>query len=462
METVSLSLESRVRDLLSTADRQLDSGAYDAAIDTYRTALAALSSEAGADARAEIEGRLSSAVRVRDISARAAGALREARYQQTAGRLSEAFAAVAEALALDPSNQPAAQLRDQLVAAMPGLALAPTPVQPAAPLLGTAPGDAPAPWSGAAPPVEKPAPWSADTSSAEAPAPSGTAAARAAVRAPFRVTAAPAEEPAPSGAAAARAAVRAPFRVTAAPAEEPAPSSAAAARAAVRAPFRVTAAPAEQPAPPKAPAPVSGAAAPVEEPAAEAQTAPEPDTRPIEPPSFQLIEDSPWLERPRDSESLDEPPLSILDATPRPVPPERSRVAINLLGLVCCLGGFISLLISHHTPRFSAPVARPADSVPSETVYTPGGGVSAPALISQVEPTYTEEARQANLQGAVILSGAIDPSGNAVNLRVVQRLGMGLDARAIEAVSHWRFAPGMKDGRPVTVATRLQVNFRLP
>jgi protein TonB len=38
---------------------------------------------------------------------------------------------------------------------------------------------------------------------------------------------------------------------------------------------------------------------------------------------------------------------------------------------------------------------------------------------------------------------------------------MGLDEKAIDAVSQWKFKPGTKDGAPVTVIANIEVNFRL-
>ena len=94
-------------------------------------------------------------------------------------------------------------------------------------------------------------------------------------------------------------------------------------------------------------------------------------------------------------------------------------------------------------------------------VFRVGGGVSAPTLLFKVEPQYSEEARKAKFQGTVTLYIEGDPSGRATNIRVVQSLGLGLDEKAEEAVKQWKFRPGYKDGKPVTVAATIQVNFRL-
>jgi len=94
-------------------------------------------------------------------------------------------------------------------------------------------------------------------------------------------------------------------------------------------------------------------------------------------------------------------------------------------------------------------------------VFKVGGGVTAPALLYKVEPEYSEEARKAKYQGTVILYVEVDPTGKAVNARIMRSLGLGLDEKAIEAVKKWKFKPGYKDGKPVTVAATIEVNFRL-
>lgn len=94
-------------------------------------------------------------------------------------------------------------------------------------------------------------------------------------------------------------------------------------------------------------------------------------------------------------------------------------------------------------------------------VYRVGGGVSAPRVIYDPDPEYSEEARQAKYQGTVVLWVVIGADGRAHEVRVQRSLGMGLDEKAEEAVRKWRFYPALKDGQPVAVQVNVEVNFRL-
>ena len=93
--------------------------------------------------------------------------------------------------------------------------------------------------------------------------------------------------------------------------------------------------------------------------------------------------------------------------------------------------------------------------------YRVGGGVSQPVLIYKPEPEYSEDARKAKFQGSVLVSIVVDENGNPQNIRVVRPLGMGLDEKAVEAVRKWKFKPGLKDGKAVSVYASIEVSFRL-
>jgi periplasmic protein TonB len=90
-----------------------------------------------------------------------------------------------------------------------------------------------------------------------------------------------------------------------------------------------------------------------------------------------------------------------------------------------------------------------------------GAGVTPPQLIYKVDPEFSEEARKAKHQGVVVLTIEVDPSGKVRNVHVRQSLGLGLDEKAIEAVTHWRFRAAILDGKPVTTEAVVQVNFQL-
>jgi periplasmic protein TonB len=90
-----------------------------------------------------------------------------------------------------------------------------------------------------------------------------------------------------------------------------------------------------------------------------------------------------------------------------------------------------------------------------------GRGVTPPQLVYKVEPEFSEEARKAKYQGVVLLSIIVDSSGSVRSVRVLQSLGLGLDEKAIEAVTRWRFRPGLFDGKPAATEATVQVHFQL-
>jgi len=81
-------------------------------------------------------------------------------------------------------------------------------------------------------------------------------------------------------------------------------------------------------------------------------------------------------------------------------------------------------------------------------------------LIRKVSPVYPPLARQARIQGTVILKIVIDKSGNVQSLQLVKGHPM-LAPAAFDAVRKWKYEPYLLNGDPVEVETNVQVNFVL-
>lgn len=111
-----------------------------------------------------------------------------------------------------------------------------------------------------------------------------------------------------------------------------------------------------------------------------------------------------------------------------------------------------------------AKLERELDAAAHEVEEEParvGGEVTAPEKISGGDPSYTEVARRARIQGVVIVEAAIDREGKVTSTRVLKSLPLGLDEKARQAVAGWRFAPAQRDGKPVPVLYTVTVNFRV-
>lgn len=88
-------------------------------------------------------------------------------------------------------------------------------------------------------------------------------------------------------------------------------------------------------------------------------------------------------------------------------------------------------------------------------------GVKAPRVLYKVDPNYTPEAKDAKIQGTVVVDLEVHPDGRAHNLKIEQTLDPGLDQRALDAISAWRFQPATKNGKPIVVKATIEINFKL-
>ncbi len=138
-------------------------------------------------------------------------------------------------------------------------------------------------------------------------------------------------------------------------------------------------------------------------------------------------------------------PPGIIGAATEPNSTDEARRA-HILGTVAAV-------------QQTAPPAPEQEQKPAQRV---GPGVTPPRAIPPMpEPEYTDEARQAHIQGTVVLDVIIRADGSGKVNKVVQGLGYGLDEKAIEAFEKWRFTPGTVDGKPVGVQLQVVINFHL-
>ncbi len=93
--------------------------------------------------------------------------------------------------------------------------------------------------------------------------------------------------------------------------------------------------------------------------------------------------------------------------------------------------------------------------------YRPGSGIDPPRLVREVKPSYAEEARRTGVEGEVVLEIVVRRDGTVGDVKVLQRLGSGLDQKAIDAVRQWRFEPARRAGMPVDVVVEVAVEFKL-
>jgi TonB family protein len=87
-------------------------------------------------------------------------------------------------------------------------------------------------------------------------------------------------------------------------------------------------------------------------------------------------------------------------------------------------------------------------------------GVSTGLLVTKVPPQYPDDAKQARIQGQVVLKALIDKNGDVEDLSLVSGHPL-LAPAAIEAVKQWKYKPYLLNGQPVKVETQILVNFQL-
>jgi protein TonB len=73
-----------------------------------------------------------------------------------------------------------------------------------------------------------------------------------------------------------------------------------------------------------------------------------------------------------------------------------------------------------------------------------------PKALYQPSPNYSARLRHEEVEGRVVVSFLVDPSGEVRELRIVQTTEQRLNRPTLEAMRQWRFSPALKRGVPVS------------
>lgn len=102
----------------------------------------------------------------------------------------------------------------------------------------------------------------------------------------------------------------------------------------------------------------------------------------------------------------------------------------------------------------------PPPPTPAQTILRVGQGIREPKRIAGVAPDYPKFAKDARVQGIVILETVINERGEVGRVKVLRSVPL-LDNAAITAVQQWRYTPTLLNGVPVSVLMTITINFKL-
>jgi len=137
---------------------------------------------------------------------------------------------------------------------------------------------------------------------------------------------------------------------------------------------------------------------------------------------------------------------------PPPPPPPPSGVVGGLRG-----GG----TQDGNAPPPPPPPPPPPSQGGSNGPIRVGGDVAQSKIVYKVNPQYPAEARQARIEGVVILSVTIAKDGMVSDVKIISSSHPLLIPGVIDAVRQWVYSPTLLNGEPVEVITTVTVNFSL-
>lgn len=87
--------------------------------------------------------------------------------------------------------------------------------------------------------------------------------------------------------------------------------------------------------------------------------------------------------------------------------------------------------------------------------------MTAPHCTYKPDPPYTEAARQAKVQGHIVLQVALSKDGQILDVRPLVGAPFGLNRVSTDTVQTWKCNPATQNGAQITVLVPVEITFRL-
>jgi TonB family protein len=144
------------------------------------------------------------------------------------------------------------------------------------------------------------------------------------------------------------------------------------------------------------------------------------------------------------------------------------RMTSFVLGLLLAL----PLAVAGQPPVQDPQNKPPRPNPDASGIYQAGQGVTPPRAVHTVDPQFSDKARRKKVQGICVVSLVVDPTGKPQKIQILRSLAdrqpanlrsaaLELDRNAMKAVSQYRFAPAIFQGKPVPIEINIEVNFQL-
>lgn len=111
-------------------------------------------------------------------------------------------------------------------------------------------------------------------------------------------------------------------------------------------------------------------------------------------------------------------------------------------------------------PAPSQPYTRDCSAFePITSEVRPQTGKVPPRPTYAPRPEYSIQALRAGIRGSIKLVLTIGTDGRVHEIQALNRLGYGLDEKAVETVQSWKFEPALQDGTPIETKLAAEISF---